>query len=164
MINQTVQKALNEQIQKEFASAYLYLSMAAHFEHENLPGLAHWMKGQAKEEMGHGMRIFEYINERGGQVVLGAIEKPDADFGSPAEVFQQTLEHERKVTASINALYELAVKEKDYPTQIHLQWFINEQVEEENTAETILEKIKALDETGMHPLLIMDAQLGKREG
>jgi ferritin len=163
MINKTVLNALNEQIQKEFASAYLYLSMAAHFDNESLPGFANWMKAQAKEEMGHGMKIYEYINERGGQVVLGAIEKPDADFGSPAEVFQQTLDHERKVTASINNLYELAVKEKDYPTQIHLQWFINEQVEEENTAETILEQIKAIEER-KHPMIMLDHQLGKREG
>ena len=163
MINKTILNALNEQIQKEFASAYLYLSMAAHFENESLPGFANWMKAQAKEEMGHGMRIFEYISERGGQVVLGAIDKPEADFGSPAEVFQQTLDHERKVTASINNLYELAIKEKDYPTQICLQWFINEQVEEESTAETILNQIKAAEDR-KHPMIMLDQQLGKREG
>jgi len=138
--------------------------MAANFETQNLPGFANWMKAQAKEEMGHGMRIYEYINDRGGKVVLGAIEKPPADFGAPREVFKQVLDHERKVTASINALYELAVKEKDYPTQLALHWFINEQVEEEKTAEDILEWLKALEKEGMHPLVIMDKQLGKREG
>ena len=163
MINKTVLNALNEQIQKEFASAYLYLSMATHFENENLPGFANWMKAQAKEEMGHGMRIFEYINDRGGRVILGAIEKPPADFGSPVDIFQQTLDHEKKVTASINALYELAVKENDYPTQVHLQWFINEQVEEEKSADTILQQLKTVEE-GKYSLLIMEHQLGKREG
>ncbi|MHC4441522.1 MAG: ferritin [Planctomycetota bacterium] len=163
MITKTVLNALNEQIQKEFASAYLYLSMATHFEHENLPGFAHWMKVQAKEEMGHGMRIFDYINDRGGRVILGAIEKPPVDFGSPIEIFQQTLDHEKKVTASINALYELAIKENDYPTQVHLQWFINEQVEEEKSADTILQQLKTVED-GKYSLIIMEHQLSKREG
>jgi len=161
MISKDVEKAINDQIQKEFASAYLYLAMAAHFDSMSLPGFSHWMKTQYQEEVVHAMRFFNYLTERNGRVVLEAIEQPPVDFGSPSKVFQQTLDHERKVTASINALYELAVKENDYPTQTELQWFITEQVEEESTAENILDQLKLIGDQG-YGLVMMDQQLASR--
>ena len=160
-ISDALTKAINDQIQKEWYSSYLYLAMAAQFEADNLAGFAHWMKAQADEEREHGMRHFKYLVDRGGRVVLGAIDKPPADFGKPVQVFEKVLEHEQYVTASINSLYELALKEKDYPTQGELQWFIKEQVEEENIAEDILRQLQMI---GDHPhfLLMMDRKLGER--
>ena len=162
MLKNTVENALNDQIDKELASAHLYLSMAAHFEHEKLPGFAHWMKVQSREEVGHGMRLFEYVADRGGRVVLGGIEAPPAQFGAPAEIFEQVLEHERKVTQSIHELYALAVQEKDYPTQTHLHWFINEQVEEEKNAEDIIRQLEAVDGKA-HLMLMLDHKMGERK-
>ena len=162
MINDKICKALNEQITLELSSAYIYLAMGAALEDQNLPGFARWMKAQYHEEVAHGMRLFDYVADRGGRVELGAIEKPPVDFGSPEKVFTTILEHERKVTASIHKLYELAVAEKDYATQTQLHWFINEQVEEEKTAEEILQQLKALGER-THMLLVMDHKLGARE-
>lgn len=161
MITQKLQSAINDQIQKELASAYLYLAMAAHLEDQNLPGAVHWMKEQYKEETGHAMKFFAYLGNRNARVTLEAIEKPKADYGSLRDVFQATLDHERKVTASINALYELALAEKDYPTQIELQWFIKEQVEEEKTIEDILVQIDACDGKP-HLMLMIDHRLAKR--
>jgi len=161
MINDKVSKALNEQIALEFNSAYLYLAMAAAFEDQNLPGFAHWMKAQSQEEVGHGMRLFGYLVDRGGRVVLEAIDKPQADFGSPVDIFTQSLDHERKVTASIHKLYELAGTQKDYATQTQLHWFIDEQVEEEKTAEEILDQLKAVGERP-HLLLMLDRKLAER--
>ena len=113
MLSKTVQEALNGQIQKEFASSYLYLAMAAYCETQNLPGMAGWLKVQAQEEWGHGMKIYEFINDRGGTVALQGIEQPSAEFGSPVDIFKAVLKHEQKVTASINDLYALAAKEND---------------------------------------------------
>lgn len=159
MLSKTIQDALNDQIQKEFASSYLYLAMAAYCETQNLPGMAKWLKVQAEEERGHAMRIFEYVNDRGGTVILKAIEQPPAEFGTPVEVFEKVLAHEQKVTASINDLYALAVKENDYATQVMLQWFITEQVEEEKTASDIVALLKL---AGEH-VVVLDHRLGKRE-
>ena len=161
MLTQTLQAALNEQITHELYSAYLYLSMAAHFEAATLPGFAHWMKTQAKEEQGHAMKFFEYIHDQGGRVTLRAIDQPPTQFGSPLAVFQTVLEHERKVTSLIRNLYELATKENDYATQIELQWFINEQVEEEKNATQIVEQLKLIGDQGA-ALFMMNAQLGSR--
>jgi len=161
MLIKKVEQALNSQIQKEIASAYLYLAMSAHLENKDLPGMANWMKVQAHEEMGHAMRLFGYVVSRDGCVVLEAIEKPDSEFGSALEVFDRVLKHEQYVTESISKLYELAVSEKDYPTQSHLQWFIDEQVEEEKTAKDVLTQLKVAE--GHPPILLMlDQQLGKR--
>ena len=161
MLSKTLQKAFNEQINKEFYSAHLYLSMAAYAESLNLPGFAHWLKLQQKEEFGHAMQIYKYINERGGRVELGAIEQPPADFKSPTALFQDVLNHERSVTASINKLYEKALKENDYASQVMLHGFIEEQVEEEATASEILQTLKMAGEKGQ-ALLMLDRQLARR--
>jgi ferritin len=161
MLSKTMQDALNEQINHEMYSAYLYLAMAAHFESENLPGFARWMRVQYKEEVSHGMKFFDYICERGGAVLLKAIGGPPVKFKSPLEIFAQVLEHEQKITKLINKLYELALKEKDYPSQVMLQWFIKEQVEEEKND---MEIIALLEMVGEAPagMVMLDRQLGAR--
>ncbi len=161
MLSKIMQDAINEQINKEFYSAYLYLAMTAHFEGENLPGFAHWMRVQAREETGHGMKFFSYIYERGGNVVLEAIAQPPTTFKTPLSIFEQVLKHEQQITKSINKLYELALKEKDYPTQIMLEWFIKEQVEEEQTDMRIIEQLKMAGEAPI-ALLMLDRQLAAR--
>jgi ferritin len=163
MFSKTVQDAINDQINKELYSAYLYLSMSAHCEAANLPGAARWLAVQAKEEQGHAMKFFGYVHDRGGRVTLQAIAQPPAEFTSLLDLFQQVLEHERKVTGLINRLYETAVKESDYPSQILLQWFITEQVEEEKNASQIIEQLKMVGSQGT-PLYMMDRQLGARAG
>ncbi len=161
MLSNTMQSALNQQINRELFSAYLYLSMSAHFQAVNLPGFAHWMRKQYEEERGHALKIYDYIFERGGKVELEAVAKPEANFKSPLDVMKQVLEHEKKVTGSIHELYELAVKENDYPTQVMLQWFITEQVEEEKSAMEIIATLNMVGEAA--PALIMlDRQLGAR--
>ncbi|MCG8343159.1 MAG: ferritin [Chlorobiales bacterium] len=161
MLSKALQKALNEQINKEFYSSYLYLSMAAWAESRNLPGFAHWLKFQQQEENGHAMKLYNYVNERGGSVELGAIEQPPSDFKSPTTLFEEVLNHERFITASINKIYEKAVKENDYATQVKLHWFIDEQVEEEASASEILNTLKMAGEKGP-ALLMLDRQLARR--
>ena len=161
MISKVVESAINEQIKKEFYSAYLYLSMEAHFEEQNLSGFAHWMRVQFQEEQGHALKFYNYVHERGGTVKLLAIDQPPAEWKSELELFNQVLEHEQYVTASIYKLYELAVKENDYASQIMLQWFITEQVEEEKNATQIIEDLKLIDAHGT-AVLMLDKQLGKR--
>jgi len=163
MISKTVQEAINNQINKEIFSSYLYLSMAAYFEEKNLSGFAHWMRLQTNEENQHAMKFFDYLVDRGGRVNLGAIAAPRGDWATSLEAFQQVLEHEEKVTASINELYELAQKEKDFPTKILLQWFISEQVEEEKNASDIIQQLKMIEAHGT-AVLMLDKQLGKRGG
>jgi ferritin len=157
----SMQEAINEQINKELYSAYLYLSMAAYFENKNLPGFAKWLYVQADEERGHAMKFFEYLVDRGGKVELKPIAGPETEWNSTMEVFKQVQEHEAAVTASINALYELALKEKDYPAQVELQWFITEQVEEEKNAADIVQQLELIDAKGT-AVLMLDHQLGKR--
>ena len=161
MLSQKLQDAINGQIRHEFDSAYLYLSMSAHFEAVHLPGCARWMRVQSQEEASHAMKLFDFVLEREGRVMLQAIEQPPAKFKSPLNVFQQALEHERKVTGMIHRLYELAAKENDYATQVMLQWFIEEQVEEERTANDIVEQFKMI---GDQPaaLFMLDKDLGAR--
>jgi len=161
MLGNKLEKQINEQIKHELDSAYIYLSMAAQFEAENLPGFASWMKKQALEEQEHAMKFFDYVNERGGRVVLEAIDKPETEFGKPVEVFAEVLAHEQKVTGLINALYETALEEKDYASQSFLQWFIDEQVEEEDSASGILETLKMIGDKG-HALIMFDRQLAQR--
>jgi ferritin len=161
MLSKTLQDAMNEQIKNELYSAYLYLSMSAYCEAANLPGFAHWMRMQAQEEVDHAMRFYEFIYERGGRVVLQAIDQPPVEFQSPLHVFEQTLAHEQKVTAMIHDLYALAVQEKDYASQVFLQWFVTEQVEEEDSATQIVETLKMIGDKG-HALLMLDRELGKR--
>lgn len=161
MINKTLEKAINDQIKHEFDAAFLYLCMSAHFESENLGGFAHWMRLQYEEEAEHAMKLFDYLNKRGSRVLLQSFESPTTQFGKPVEIFQQILDHEREVSNLINNLYELAIKENDYPTQVELHWFINEQVEEEKTVEDILERLKMVGDSPT-ALLMMDRHLGRR--
>ena len=162
MISKTIQDAINEQIKNELYSAYLYLAMSAYTESINLRGFAGWFKVQNTEEQGHAMKFFEYVFDRGGRVTLQAIAQPPSEFKSPLDAFEQTLEHERKVTAMINNLYALALKENDYATQALLQWFITEQVEEEKNATEIVEKLKLVGDRGSG-LLYLDHELGERK-
>jgi ferritin len=161
MLSKTIQDAMNEQIKNELYSAYLYLSMSAYCEAANLPGFAHWMRVQAQEEETHAMKFYDFIYERGGRVVLQAIDQPPVEFQSPLHVFEQTLEHEQKVTAMIHDLYALAVQEKDYASQAFLQWFVTEQVEEEGNATQIVETLKMIGDKGQ-ALIMLDRELGKR--
>ena len=162
MLSKAVQNAINEQMKKEFDSSYLYLAMSAYCEANNLPGSAHWMRVQAREELSHAMKLFDYVNNQGGRVTLQAISQPPAEYKSLASVFQQVLEHERGVTASINRLYALALKENDYATQVELQWFISEQVEEEKTASQIVEQLKLVGDHSS-TLLFLDRHLASRQ-
>jgi len=156
-----VQRALNEQIKHELDSGYLYLAMSAHFEGANLPGFARWMRIQAREELGHGMRLFDYVLERGGRVELERLDKPPAQFDSPLSVFEMALEHELKVTALIRRLHEVALERKDYATQVYLQWFITEQVEEESTAHLAVERLRMAGDAPA-ALLMLDRDFGAR--
>ena len=161
MINKTVEEGINQQIKHELDSAYTYLSMSAYCQSISLSGFAHWLRLQYEEELSHAMRLYDFLNDRGGRVNLRAIEKPAAEFGSPLELFKQVLEHELKVTRLIHELYELAISEKDYPAQVELQWFITEQVEEEATVRDIIDQLKLVGEQGT-ALHRMDRQLGKK--
>ena len=161
MIKAEVQKALNDQMRKEFYSHYLYLSMAAYFDSINLKGFAHWMRIQAKEELEHAMKFFEYIIERQGKVVLETIEAPTAKWKAPKDVFDNSYDHEMKVTESIHKLVEVADSKKDHATSIFLQWFVKEQVEEEASANEIRQKLQLIgSETGA--LFVLDGELAKR--
>ena len=160
-MNERIEKAFNEQINEELFSSYVYLAMSAHFEAMNLEGFANWMKHQAQEEVEHAMRLFTHLSRRGGRVVLKAIGEPPLDFGTPLETFQKALAHEQHITGTINTLYELALAERDYPAQLELQWFIDEQVEEEENTGRVVELLKlAGDNKGA--LLMLDRDLGKR--
>ena len=144
MISKQMESAINDQIRAEMYSSYLYLSMSAYFQSTNLSGFANWMKIQAQEEMVHAMKFYDYINERGGRVTLQAIEAPPKDWNSPLDVFNATLEHEQKVTSLINTLVDIAMEERDHATNIFLQWFVSEQVEEEDNTRTIVDQVKMI--------------------
>lgn len=160
-IAQKVQDAINEQIKNELYSAYLYLAMSAHFEAQSLTGFASWMRVQAREEVTHGLKLFDYLNDRGGRVELKAIGAPPSSFESPVAIFRQAYAHEQDVTASIHRLYSLAAQEGDYPTQVALTWFVNEQVEEERTAAEIVAQLEMVGDN-RSALLLMDRELGGR--
>ncbi|MCY3022754.1 MAG: ferritin [Planctomycetota bacterium] len=161
MLSKKLQEAINEQIKHEFYSAYLYLAMAAHCESVNLPGFAKWLKVQSHEEWTHGMKFYDFLVDRGARVVLLGIPQPPAAYKGMLEMFEEVLAHEKKVTALINRLYELALQEKDYPAQVMLQWFINEQVEEEKSASLVVEQLKMVSEKG-GALLYLDRHMAKR--
>ena len=163
MFSKRVFELMNKQIKYELDSAYLYLSMAAYFESENLAGFAHWMRLQAGEEQAHAMKFFDFIFERGESVALLGIDQPPTNFESVRAVFKQTLEHEKKVTGLIEAIYAAAAEDRDYASQTFLNWFIDEQVEEEKNAVDILEALRIGGESGP-ALLMLDRQLGKRGG
>jgi ferritin len=161
-LSKKMQDALNEQIKEELASAYIYLSMAAYCESINLSGFARWMQAQSNEEMEHAMKFYGYVHERGGRVVLEALEQPPVGFDGPVDVFEKTLAHEQYITGRIHNLYALATEEKDYASLGLLQWFVDEQVEEESTAGEILETLKMIGDKGQ-ALYMLDRQLGSRE-
>jgi ferritin len=161
MIGKKMQEALNEQINAEFYSAYLYLSMEAYFESVNLLGCANWMRVQAQEELMHSMKIYDYVNERGGRVTLKSIAKPPTEWNSPLAAFEAVYQHEQKVTGLINDLVNLAIEEKDHAANTFLQWFVNEQVEEETSADAVVQQLK-MTEGAPGELFIIDRELGQR--
>lgn len=161
MVTKKMDVALNKQLNAELYSGYLYLSMAAYFEDTNLSGFANWMKVQFQEELSHGMKFYNYIIQRGAKVTLEEIEKPKGQWNSPVEVFQQVLSHEEKVSGLINDLVDLAIKEKDHATNNFLQWFVSEQVEEEESASEALNKVKLASESS-HGFFLVDSEFGQR--
>ncbi len=161
MISKSMEDALNEQVNAELYSAYLYLSMESYFKAQNLNGFANWMRVQTQEEVSHAMKIYDFINERGGRVILKAIEGPETDWDSALTVFNAVYEHEQKVTSLINNLVDLAIKEKDHATNSFLQWFVNEQVEEEASADGILQQLKMM-EKAPGGMFMLDRELGQR--
>ncbi len=161
MISESMQKALNDQLNLELYSAYVYGSMAAHFEHKNLSGFANWMQIQVQEELGHSSKFFKYLTDSGGKVVLQAIAQPPTEFASPLAALEEAYKHETKVTKAIHELMSLARKENDYATEVFLQWFVTEQVEEEAAADDIVQKLKMVGEDP-RGLFMIDRQLAMR--
>ena len=161
MLSKIIEKELNDQINAEYWSAYFYLSMAAYFENQNLPGFANWMKVQYHEEISHVMKFFDYINERGGRVLLKPVDAVKTEWKDEIEVFEDTFKHEQKVTGLINNLVNISFEEKDHATHNMLQWFVSEQVEEESSADEILQQLKML-EGNKHGLLMLDRELKQR--
>ena len=162
MISQTLADALNEQLKQELYSSYLYLSMSGYCDEQNLTGFAHWMRLQADEEREHAMKFFDFVQDRDGRAVLQSLPQPPRDFGSPTNLFEQVLAHEQEITSLIEQLYRKAVAEQDHATQVFLQWFISEQVEEEKTASQILETLRMAGDNKV-ALLMLDRELGARQ-
>ncbi len=161
MVSEKMVEALNKQLNAELYSAYLYLSMSAYFDSKNLKGFASWMKIQAEEEYAHAMRFYDYISDRGGRVKLFAIDQPPSDWDSPLDAFKAVYDHEVKVTGLIHQLVDLALSEKDYSTYNMLQWFVSEQVEEEASADDIVQKLKMAGNDGP-ALMMIDKELALR--
>lgn len=161
MISRKIEEALNGQLNAEFYSAYLYLSMAGYFESIDLKGFANWMRVQTQEEQFHAMKLYDYIFERGGKVILKQIEAPPNNWDSPLAVLEATLKHEKKVTGLINDLVYLAREEKDNASEIFLQWYVCEQVEEENNVGTVLGQLKLIKDSPQ-ALFMMDKEMGQR--
>jgi len=161
MISKKMEEALNGQVNAEMYSAYLYLSMESYFKSLNLNGFASWMRVQTQEEMIHAMKIYDFINGRGGRVILKAIEGPPIEWDSPLAVFEAVYVHEQKVTGLINELVNLAIKEKDHATNTFLQWFVNEQVEEESSADEVVQQLKMM-ENAPGGMFMLDRELGQR--
>ncbi len=161
MLDSKLQAALNHQINLEFAASFTYLAMSAHFDQINLDGFATWMAHQSEEEQAHAHRLFRYVMDRGGTVELSAIEKPPSDFGTVSDVFERSLEQERENTRAINALYALARDVNDFATMSHLQWFLDEQVEEERQVEDIIGRLE-IAAGDPSALLLLDDQIGRK--
>jgi ferritin len=160
-MNKKMEKAFNEHLNAEFYSSYLYLSMANYFTAKNLEGMASWMMIQTDEERMHAMKFVQYINDRGGRVLLEKIDQPKHDWASPLEAFQEAYQHEQLISKKINDLVDLAIKESDHAANNFLQWFVSEQVEEEATVQAIVARMELVRD---HPmgLLMIDQQLGTR--
>jgi ferritin len=161
IMNTKIEKALNEQIHAEFYSFYLYLAVAAFFKTQHLDGFAHWMQVQAQEELGHAMKLFDYVLERGGTVGLMTLDAPQNEWSSPTAAVEAVLNHERFITQRINDLVNLASSERDHATTVVLHWYVNEQVEEEATADTLFHQVRML-EGSPHGLLMLDRELAAR--
>jgi ferritin len=161
MIGKKIQDALNAQITLEQYSAQLYLAMSAHCEGRSFRGFAHWLRAQAQEETKHAMKLVTFLLDRGGKLELGAINAPPADFGTVTQVFEKILEHEKSITVKIGALFELSRAEKDYASEITLQWYVTEQVEEEANVGQIVDQLKAVGEQG-GGIWYLDSKMGKR--
>ncbi len=161
MLSNKMQKAINDQINAEMWSSYLYLSMSAYFEGKGLAGFAHWMRLQAEEETMHAMKFFDYVHERDGQVKLQPIDEVPVDWMDTLTVFEETLKHEQKVTSMINNLMDIAIEEKDHATQSFLKWFVDEQVEEEASVNEILDQLKLLEGSG-HGIFMLDREMKGR--
>jgi len=161
MLSEKMLKALNEQLNKEIYSAYLYFAMAGYFDDLNLEGFANWMKAQAEEEVGHALRFYNYIYDRNGRVELSEIPQPPKEWESPIEAFEAAYEHEKFISKSIHELAVLAEEEKDYPTRAFLEWFINEQVEEEASVKKIVDKLKFAKDSPQI-VFMLDRELGAR--
>lgn len=161
MINKRVEEAFNIQINAELYSAYLYLSMAAYFEAQNLPGFANWMRVQFQEEQFHAMKMFDFVNERGGRVILTKIDGPKVEWENVVDVYEEVLAHEQHVTSLINNIMDIAIDERDHATKSFLNWFIDEQVEEESNAEAIISELKLIDGKG-NGILMMDREFRAR--
>jgi ferritin len=161
MIGKKIQDALNAQITLEQYSAQLYLAMGAHCEGRSFRGFAHWLRVQAQEETKHAMKLVTFLLDRGGKLELGAVGAPPADFGSVTQVFEKILEHEKTITGKIGSLFELSRAEKDYASEITLQWYVTEQVEEEANVGQIVDQLKAVGEQG-GGIWYLDSKMGKR--
>lgn len=161
MLKEKIQEALNKQLNAELFSSYLYLSMSAYFESINLKGFAHWMRIQTQEELVHVMKYFDFLIERGGKAILSSIESPPTEWASPLAVFEHAYQHEQKVTGLINDLVNLAISEKDHATNNFLQWFISEQIEEEASADEVVQKIKLMGDASAG-LFMLDRELAQR--
>ena len=161
MINEKIQSAFNDQLNAELYSSYLYLSMAAYFQSINLEGFANWMRCQAQEEILHAMKFYSFVNERAGRVLLSAIEGPPINWDSPLAAFEDAYRHEEKVTAMINGLVDLAIQEKDHAANAFLQWFVNEQVEEEASVDAVVHQLKLAGDQGSG-LFMVDRELATR--
>lgn len=156
-----IEQAINDQIQAEFQSAYHYLAMSAKFEEMSLKGFAHWLKVQWEEETMHAMKFYTFLLQRDGQVELKALKKPEITFSTPLEAFEDVLKHEQYITERIHKLYDLASKERDYPLQTLLNWFVDEQVEEEDNAREIIKNLKLIGDSASN-LFLLDRELGHR--
>ncbi len=160
-MGEKMQDALNKQLNNEIYSAYLYMSMSAYSTFIGLKGFANWFMVQYQEEMTHAMKFYDYINDQGGQVRLMALAQPMTEFESPLDMFEKTLEHEKFITKCINELVDLAISEKDHATNIFLQWFVTEQIEEEGNDNDIIAKLKLIGDNG-NGLLMLDKELATR--
>jgi ferritin len=161
MLNKKLEKQINYQINRELYSEYLYLAMSAYLEDKGLPGMAHFMRTQAEEEHFHAMKFFDYLNERGSRVVLDAIEQPPVSWDSPQAVFEESLKHEQLVTDLINKLMDTAIEANDHATKSFLNWYVDEQVEEEVSFRGILDKLELTGGKG-HGMLMLDKEMGTR--
>jgi ferritin len=160
-MDKKLQDLYQDQIKNEWYSAYLYVSMVSYFESVNLEGFAAWMKKQAAEEQAHGQKMFEFLTDRGVRVILQAVPQPPSDFSSPLDVFERTLEHEKKVTSLIHAIADASEKANDHPSKVFIQWFVTEQVEEEKNASRIVDMLKKM-KPDSSSIYYLDHQLGKR--